>query len=361
MAVELAKLALWLETVAADAPLTFLDHHLRCGDSLIGTRVQRMAGLPGDDNLFASQFAEEIQTALPTLMQPLNEISQIPSDTAEHVKKKERIFRRQFLPSLDRFSQTANVWTAEALEQGTVVAANYASLVAAVGSKRKFDAEIATEWAQRALSLLKDKQVIPFHWELGYPEVFLSSANSDRGFDVIIGNPPYDVLSELETGHSVEHFKRFIAMDPTLQPSLVGKNNLYKLFICRCLELLADNGYLSFIVPMALLGDEQSSGVRRAIVSSGSFTEIHAFPQKDNPARRVFRDAKLSTTLFVYQKSLEFAATTSFHSYVHPVESIEFTSLLGLDLDGNSIKTYDPENRTIVSYAKLHWDLMKYL
>ena len=49
-----------------------------------------MAGLPGDDNLFASQFAEEIQIALPTLMQPLNEISQIPSDTAEHVKKKER-------------------------------------------------------------------------------------------------------------------------------------------------------------------------------------------------------------------------------------------------------------------------------
>ena len=195
------------------------------------------------------------------------------------------------------------------------------------------------------------------HWELGYPEVFLSSVNSDRGFDVIIGNPPYDVLSELETGHSVEHFKRFIAMDPTLQPSLVGKNNLYKLFICRCLELLADNGYLSFIVPMALLGDEQSSGVRRAIVSSGSFTEIHAFPQKDNPARRVFRDAKLSTTLFVYQKSLEFAATTSFHSYVHPAQFIKSNSS-GLDLDGNSIKMYDPENLTIVSCTKQDWDLM---
>ncbi|WP_292318904.1 hypothetical protein, partial [Mesorhizobium sp.] len=47
MAVELAKLALWLETVAADAPLTFLDHHLRCGDSIIGARIPRLDSIPG--------------------------------------------------------------------------------------------------------------------------------------------------------------------------------------------------------------------------------------------------------------------------------------------------------------------------
>jgi hypothetical protein len=45
MAVELAKLALWLETVASDAALIFLDHHLRCGDSIIGARVQRLDSL----------------------------------------------------------------------------------------------------------------------------------------------------------------------------------------------------------------------------------------------------------------------------------------------------------------------------
>lgn len=46
---------------------------------------------------------------------------------------------------------------------------------------------------------------------------------------------------------------------------------------------------------MAVLGDEQASGIRRMLLSAGAFSEIHAFPQKDNPSRRVFRDAKLST------------------------------------------------------------------
>jgi hypothetical protein len=46
-----------------------------------------------------------------------------------------------------------------------------------------------------------------------------------------------------------------------MRSGVVGKNNLYKLFICRAVELLRDGGYLSFIVPMPLLGDEQARGI----------------------------------------------------------------------------------------------------
>ena len=46
VAVELAKLALWLETVAIDAPLAFLDHHLQAGDLLIGARLDRLTAFP---------------------------------------------------------------------------------------------------------------------------------------------------------------------------------------------------------------------------------------------------------------------------------------------------------------------------
>ena len=73
MAVELAKLALWLETVAADAPLTFLDHHLRCGDSIVGARVRLLDSLPGEPGLLQGRFEEHIQNAIPTLLDPLNE------------------------------------------------------------------------------------------------------------------------------------------------------------------------------------------------------------------------------------------------------------------------------------------------
>ena len=132
---------------------------------------------------------------------------------------------------------------------------------------------------------------------------FSPTATASRaGFDVILGNPPYDVLSDREIGQNIDHLKRFIELDPALQPSRIGKNNLYKVLVARAVELLAEGGYLSFIVPMPLLGDEQARGIRRMLLSAGEFSETHAFPQKDNLARRVFRDAKLSTALFVYRK-----------------------------------------------------------
>ena len=109
---------------------------------------------------------------------------------------------------------------------------------------------------------------------------------------------------------------------------------------------------------MPLLGDEQTSGIRRMLLSSGQFTEIHAFPQKDIVARRVFPDAKLATTLFVYCKlSAERRTGSRFASYVHPGRFIE-ESTPTLWTDSNSTKVYDPENLTIVSCTQEDWDLM---
>jgi hypothetical protein len=157
---------------------------------------------------------------------------------------------------------------------------------------------------------------------------------------------------------NIDHLRRFIELDPTLQASRVGKNNLYKIFVARSAELLADGGYLSFIVPMPLLGDEQASGVRRMLLSAGEFLEIHAFPQKDSPARRVFRDAKLSTALFVYRKLRPDLRTDgAFRSQLHPAQFIEPDSP-SLSLNSNSIRLYDPENLTIVSCTQDDWDLM---
>ncbi len=359
MAVELAKLALWLETVAADAPLTFLDHHFRCGDSIVGARIARLDSLPGDQGLFAGQFRQEVTAALPTLLDLLKDIASIPSDTAEHVKQKEKIYTGKFLPALKRFALIGDLWSGEAMQAAIIRSEQYADVLKLLKSPRKFDEAVASNGAQAALNFLKAKEVSPFHWELAYPHIFLSPRGDGRaGFDVVLGNPPYDVLSEKEIGHNIDHFKRFIDLDPMLQSSKVGKNNLYKIFVLRSLELLADGGYLSFIVPMPLLGDEQASGIRRELLSAGEFRETHSFPQKDNPARRVFRDAKLSTAIFVFQKlKPELRTDGRFRSQVHPAQFIEDKSP-ALTLNSNSIKLYDPENLTIVSCSQEDWDVV---
>ena len=361
MAVELAKLALWLETVAADAPLTFLDHHLLCGDSLMGATISRLNSLPGDEGLLEGQFTQEVEAALPALLGPLTAIRAIPSDTAEHVKDKERIYKRRFLPVLRRFSAVADLWTAEAMQRGLITSDQYAQALEALGTKRRFSEMMESDWARTAFALLAEKAVVPFSWELAYPHVFLVNRQGGQtggGFDVILGNPPYDVLSEKESGQNIDHIKSFIKLDPHLTPARVGKNNLYKLFIARSANLLADGGYFSFIVPMPLLGDEQTSCIRRMLLSNGQFSEIHAFPQKDNVARRVFPDAKLATALFVYRKlSAERRTGSGFASYVHAGRFIE-ESTSPLWTDSNSIKVYAPENLTIVSCTQEDWDLM---
>lgn len=362
MAVELAKLALWLETAAAHSPLTFLDHHLRCGDSIIGARVGRLDSLPGDEGFLAGRFGREVAAALPSLLDPLAMIDAIPSDTAEHVKEKEQIFRRRFLPSLQRFATAGDLWSSEALFGSVIDSAQYVDLLSVMESPRGFAEVLNSNWARDALRRLRDKEIVPFHWEVAYPQVFLIARGEGRvGFDVILGNPPYDVISERESERNIDHIRRFIAVDPELQKTLGGKNNLYKLFIARSLELLSEGGYLSFIVPMAILGDEQSNRIRVALFASGEFSEIHAFPQKDNPARRVFRDAKLSSALFLYVKhALSNGCQSSFTSHVHAYQYIEANSP-SLKLSRNTVGLYDPENMTIVSCGQDDWEIVEAL
>jgi hypothetical protein len=151
--------------------------------------------------------------------------------------------------------------------------------------------------------------------------------------------------------------RAFINAEPTYAPTKRGKNNLYKLFICRALDLLAEGGRLGFITPMPLLGDDQAADLRREMVRQGYFTAIEAFPQKDDPTRRVFPEAKLSTTVFALVKAATKGPTPhAFRSRVHPAQFIEEQSP-GLSLTTASIPLYDPSNFTIVSCDQADWNL----
>src|SRR5207237_550529 len=110
MAVELAKLALWLETVSVNQPLTFLDAHLRHGDSLVGAAVSDLGKLPGAGELMANLFEQQVRARLPSLLSTLDMIRKTPSDSIEQVKEKERLFRKVFEPVRTPFLRVADVW-----------------------------------------------------------------------------------------------------------------------------------------------------------------------------------------------------------------------------------------------------------
>jgi hypothetical protein len=198
-----------------------------------------------------------------------------------------------------------------------------------------------------------------FHWDLAFPEVFCGSTGvrPGGGFDAVIGNPPYEVLSEKESGIDTGHLKTFASNELLYAPAVRGKQNLYKLFICRSLDVLRDGGRFGFIVPMALLGDDQAADVRRHLIKHGEFAAVDAFPQKDNPKKRVFTDAKLATAVFSYNKTAHNVGRRPFPSRLWGANVLTEKPLGELVLTTDDIPLYDPSNFTIVSCEQVDWDL----
>jgi hypothetical protein len=108
---------------------------------------------------------------------------------------------------------------------------------------------------------------------------------------------------------------------------------------------------------MAILGDDQAADLRRQMVKVGGFRAIEAFPQKDDPENRIFREAKLSTAVFILARALGAdEAELPFRARVHPGRWIEENSP-SLTLTTSAIPLYDPSNFTIVSCDQADWDL----
>ena len=361
LAVELAKLALWLETVAVDQPLTFLDHHLRHGDSLVGANLESLGGLPGTPPLLANLFEQQVKARMPALLEAMAMIGRMQSDTIKDVKEKDRLFRRTFEPVRTPLRQAAHVWTSCFFlpPDQQVSAAQYKEVLDHLDRPVKLDALLKTEPYRSAVVRCSSDDLPAFHWELEFPEVFFGKAGrrEDGGFSAVIGNPPYDVLSDKETGRDLSAFKGFYESMDVYRPSFVGKNNLYKLFICRAMDLLGDGGSLGFITPMAVMGDEQASGIRQEMLRIGTFVVVDTFPQKDDSTRRVFREAKLSTGLFVLKKtSSATERNMKFTARVHPADQINDDSPT-LRLSASELPLYDPSNLTMVSCSQADWDL----
>ncbi len=135
-----------------------------------------------------------------------------------------------------------------------------------------------------------------FDWSAEFRSIVIPKGG---GFDAVIGNPPYDVLEKDRGSASWPHeaLLVYVRKTPALAEALGGKLNLFRFFAIRSLCLTKRGGRFGMIMPLALLGDISCAATRRAIFHRAAEATIECFPQKDNPARRVFRNAKLSTAI----------------------------------------------------------------
>jgi hypothetical protein len=217
MAVELTKVALWIETVEPGKPLGFLDANIRCGDSLLGVydlEVLRV-GIPdaaykplsGDDKVVAKDFEKRNKEqkagqgtlfgaaaglpAPPPLAAPTRRLRSLPEDTREQIDEK----RRQFAQAAQqreraRWRQAADAYIAAFLVPKTRQEAPSmeTATIPTTADVYKLIAGDSVVYGPRVgrIQQLADA-ALPFHWPLEFPDIM-----ERGGFDAVLGNPPWE-------------------------------------------------------------------------------------------------------------------------------------------------------------------------
>jgi hypothetical protein len=320
MAVQLARLSLWLATLSADRPLTFLDHRLQAGDSLLGAWLSTLARPPGHrlarprrDSATLPLFdVETVRHALETALPIRFSLESIPNDTLEDVRAKEqalaRLNRRD--TGLSRWKEVANLWCACWLAPAgsRITPAAFNALTDAIVSGA---GALPSAVADRYLDLGRevDRARHLFHWELEFPEVFFGADGrrlENAGFDAVLGNPPWDMI-RADSGPADARERSRAAIAPvvrfahdsglyTAQSS--GQANRYQLFTERALALTRRGGRVGLVLPAGLATDHGSAALRRRLFSSCDVDALVAFDNQRGifPIHRSLRFLLLTAT-----------------------------------------------------------------
>ena len=241
MAVELAKLSLWLTTVASNKPLSFLDHHLRCGNSLIGAELERLTVLPGGQAEQTPLWSFGLKSHTDGLLKKYSLMAALPDDNLQMVKWKEDQFRQIKESELSRrLAELANVWLSTFFGNN-VTDDDYYELQNHLSPEKFSDwgGLRGQEWFTRAEKVAGEKRF--FHWELEFPEAF---QGEKPGFDVVIGNPPY-----VDSEHMVKNLPDDRVTISKRFTTATGNWDLYIPFWELALDSINLGGKASLITP----------------------------------------------------------------------------------------------------------------
>ena len=301
LAVELAKLTLWLTTMAKSRPLSFLNHHLRVGDSLVGARVADLDEIPRAKKkrsidlsrapvqlgLFESVFNQKLYD----LLHNRALIAGLPTETLENVHDKQK-WEQAFARNVARFRTLADIWVSTFFGND-VRWDEYNTLIENLRAPdQEWEKLTSDKRAQRALSLRENHHF--FHWELEFPEAFYDEEGNRRagaGFDAVVGNPPY-VDSENMVRNLPEE-RAYIS-----DRYLVAKGNwdLYVPFWELAVRLVNDQGNASLITPNKWISIGYGEALRELVwqwvYRVGDFSSI-----------RVFEDSGIFAVVIFMRKS----------------------------------------------------------
>ena len=197
--------------------------------------------------------------------------------------------------------------------------------------------------------LTNDSEIFDFH--IYFSEVFHKSS----GFDVVIANPPYDVLNVTE-GHKIEReLLDTIRRMAKYKSAMGGKLNLFRVFIVQGLQILANDACLTYIIPYGFMCDSSSKNLRESILKEKQLIFIEAFPERDDPRKRLFESAKMSTCVILVRNTptrIPFPVRTHYARHVRkdvPTVHLDYKLITQLDPANYSIPLMDEAGLSIVN------------
>jgi hypothetical protein len=362
-AVQLARVSLWLTTLAADRPLTFLDHHLATGNSLVGAWLSDLSRAPRTRPLATRSslplFDDEIAGDVAGRVLPDRiRIALEPSDSLEAVRGKERALASLARAGgpLGKWIAAADAWCAAALWPGSPPSAGVVAewIAGAAGGATTLPRAQLHASLDRARALAADHAA--FHWELAFPEVFFDADGhraADAGFDAVIGNPPWDML-RADTGSSFERDQsrcgttaalRFFRASKIYLHQGTGHPNRYQLFIERALQLVRPDGRIGLLLPSGIATDHGSASLRRHLLDRTSIDTWIGFDNRRRifPIHRSVRFVLLSTTNNGKTDLLRFRCGVTDPGVLHEPDAAGET----LTLSRSRIEALSPEHLTI--------------
>jgi hypothetical protein len=267
LAVELGKLSLWLETMAEGKPLNFLDHHLKVGNSLIGSDFEDLEKHPkieerpeeDEKELFGLQGVKDYLAIEYSNIERKND-----EETVEQIHEKEETYR-QFINNDDRylsFQKLANLHTYLAFNENELSPGEYSNVRNEVLEiEEKFSNK---EWFQSAQQDAENRNY--FHWQLEFPKVFFGE---QKGFDAVVGNPPYVKIQNIPENQR-EYLEKIYDVAEE-------RYDLYGLFTERGLSISGSE--FGYILPSKFFESQAGAPLRNYLRDRKAIREIDSFEE----------------------------------------------------------------------------------
>ncbi len=298
-AVELARLSLWMDSFIFGTPLSFIEHHVQLGNSLMGATVQDFINYNAVEVAQNDLFVDNLGARFDELRSVMQELDAMRDTTAVEVEQSKRLWKHTIAPKLNLLSRalsficTRRAMLAEGDSKACQVLDKTPDLISQL-----FDENKTKTAALKQVESYATRYRF-FHYEVAFPEAF---ARERKGFDIIVGNPPWDRTKFTDFDFFPQYHSNYRSLKNTdkaaVQKRLLesehiaaayqtaqrnmevaneyykaafplnkgaGDGNLFRFFVERNLSLLSQGGSLNYVLPSALLFEEGSMALRKHI------------------------------------------------------------------------------------------------